>query len=41
MEKMRKNQTAPVDSKGCHLIDESLSRDISEFHILVGAFLSS
>jgi len=39
---MRKNKNTPVDTMGCHLFkDNSLDIQISNFHVIVGAFLSS
>ena len=39
---MRINHNAPVDTMGCHLFsDDKLDKNISNFHVIVGAFLSS
>ena len=39
---MRKDKNTPVDTMGCHLfIDDSIDKNISNFHVIVGAFLSS
>lgn len=42
IEEMREKKDAPVDLMGCHLFkDDSLESNISNFHVIVGAFLSS
>ena len=42
IKEMRDNIDAPVDTMGCHLFcDDKLDKNISNFHIIVGAFLSS
>jgi len=42
IKKMRKDTVSPVDTMGCHLFkDNSIDKSISNFHVLVGALLSS